>query len=159
MAETRRDPYVAPEEKKKSSDSDIEKIKAEIEALAKKGELTPEAYSKLYKKYGDKESIVDEQLRHTTKHYGKRKRQARELASKAYKKFSSGKKPFHEILDMMMKYKIENKWSDAEYDEFRKELSMLLSGNRAFEIDYNQNIASYRSRINKALGSPRFLLP
>src|SRR5690606_3716664 len=44
-----------------------------------------------------------------------------------------------------------NKWSDFEYDEFRKELQYQLTGYRALEIDYNQKLN--RSRINRALGN------
>ena len=156
MTDNRRDGFEVAEDKKKSS-GDTEKIKSEIENLARKGELNPHNISGLYSKYKDKENIIEEMVKHKTKDYDKRKKQAREIAHKVYKKFSSGNKPFHEILDAMMKYKSDNKWTDKEYDEFRKELSYLLTGSRALEIDYNQNIATNRSRINRALGSSRIV--
>lgn len=84
----------------------------------------------------------------------KLKEKARKLAERISKKYSQGAMPLHEILDKMLRYKVKHKWSDAEYDEFRKELSAILTGTKALEVDYNQNLVSYRSRINRALGSP-----
>lgn len=155
MTDKRREPmdFSVEESKKPSKNSD--KIKSEVERLAKKGALTPTDYAELYSKYGNEEAIVDEILRLRTKRYNKIKRYARKAAEKIYAKFNRGDRPFHEILDRMMKYKIDNKWTDYEYDEFRKELSNLLIGSRAMEIDYNQNLAAYKSRINRTLGNTR----
>lgn len=140
----------------KTDNSD--KIKLELDKLSKKGQPTPADIIELYNKYGDNEAIVDEILKLNTKRYDKIKKQAKELAKKIYKKFSSGNKPLHEILNKMMKYKSENHWTDSEYDEFRKELSYLLTGNRALEIDYNQNLVSNKSRINRALGNTQIVM-
>ena len=62
------------------------------------------------------------------------------MAEKIYQRYSTQTKPLHQILEKMLRYKREYKWSDKEYDDFRKELVSLLSGNRALEIDYNQNL-------------------
>lgn len=155
MTDKRREPmeFAADETKKTSKNS--EKIRSEVEKLAKKGALTPTDYAELYSKYGDEEAIVDEVLHHRTKRYNKIKRYARRAAEKIYTKFNKGDRPFHEILDRMMKYKTDNKWTDYEYDEFRKELSNMLMGSRAMEIDYNQNLAAYKSKINRTLGNTR----
>lgn len=151
----RREIFDASDISKKSSGANNDKIKSELENLAKKGQLTPSDIAELYNKYGDDEAIIEEILRLNTKRHSKIKKQAREIAEKIYRKFSDGSRPLHEILDRMMKYKIQNKWSDSEYEEFRKELQYLLTGNRAMEVDYNQNLSSYRSRINRALGTSR----
>lgn len=155
MGDERRDVYGDVAVEKKKSGNDSEKIRAEVEGLIKKGELSPEAINSLYRKYDDKESILAEILKNSMKHHKKRVEKARELAQKAYKKFSSGNVPYHEILNRMVKYKIDNKWSDQDYDEFRKELAFLLTGVKALEIDYNQNLGTQRSRINRALGNTR----
>jgi hypothetical protein len=138
-----------------TSNGNAEKIKQEIEKMAAKGYLTQADYIELYNKYPENETIVEEYLRLNTKKHNKVKKQAREVAEKIYRRYNDGSRPLHEILDKMMKYKARYKWSDAEYDEFRKELTYLLSGNRAMEVDYNQNIIANRSRINRALGNIR----
>lgn len=156
----RRETFEIPEEKRRSLETttgNSEKIKKEIDKLAEKGQLTPADIMELYNKYGDNEAIVDEIIRLNAKRHNKIKEQSRKIAEKIYRKYSSGTRPLHEILDKMMKYKIQNKWSDAEYHEFTKELTALLTGRRAMEIEYNQNIMAYRSRINRALGNIRFV--
>lgn len=137
---------------KSGQGTDQEKIRTELERLVKKGSFGRTDVVELYKKYPENEAIVDEILRIRTKKLQQVKRQAKELAQKIYRKYINGTRPLHEILEKMMRYKTENKWSDQEYDEFRKELSALLTGQRAMEIDLNQNLVSYRSRISKALG-------
>lgn len=149
----RRDTYNGPDEVKKSPGANADKIRAELEVLAKKGNPTSADIRDLYNKYGDNENIVEEILRLNAKRRNKVKKQAREIAEKIYRKYSDGSRPLHEILERMMRYKTENKWSDSEYDEFRKELTHLLTGNRAMEVDLNQNIMAHRSRINRALGN------
>jgi hypothetical protein len=135
------------------NNANADKIREEVERLAKKkGHLDTADLANLYSKY--KDDVVEEILRLNTKRHNKVKKQAREIAEKIFRKYSEGNRPLHEILDRMMAYKAKNKWTDSEYDEFRKELGYLLTGNRALEIDYNQNLAPYRSRINRALGSP-----
>lgn len=136
-----------------SGNNIADKIKQELENMTKKGPLSQADIVALYNKYPNNEAFVDELLRMNSKRFLKLKKHAREMAEKVYEKYSQGNMPLHEILDKMMKYKSRNKWSDAEYDEFRKELSGLLHGNRMLEIDYNQNILTNRSRINKTLGN------
>ncbi len=141
---------------KTSSNGSSDKIKQEVENLSKKGyPLSPSDIAELYRKYQNDDAIIDEIIRMRTKRHQKVKKQAREIAEIIHRKYSMGNRPLHEILDKMMKYKTRHNWSDTEYDEFRKELQYLLTGNRAMEIDYNQNIVANRSRINKALGSTR----
>lgn len=130
-----------------------DKIEADLDKIMKKGSFTPADALELYNKYGDEnEYLVDKILKMNSKKNLKIRKQARLLAEKIYQRYNNGTKPLHEILEKMLKYKKENKWSDKEYDEFRKELTNLLTGNRALEIDYNQNLTSYKSRINRALG-------
>lgn len=143
------------EDRKTSGNAD--KIREEVERLARKGRPGPREIADLYNRYKNDAAIVEEILRQSGKRYQKVKEQARKLAMKIHKKYQEGR-PLHEILDRMMRYKAEHKWSDAEYDEFRKELQYLLTGQRALEIDYNQNLASFRSRINQALGNPYMAL-
>ena len=138
-----------------NKDNISEKIRTDIEKLDKNGYPSPADVIRLYNKYGDNDMILEEILRQREKKYKKMKRKARKMAEKIYKKYNEGNRPLHEILESMMKYKTKYKWSTSEYDEFRKELMYLLSGNRAYEVDYNQNLAAYRSRINKALGNPQ----
>lgn len=154
----RRDTFDLQDDKgrnvSKDNGDNTDRIREEVENLSKKGNiLGPAEISALYSKYGDRDGVVDEIIRERSKRHQRVKKQAKKIAEKIYRKYSSGTRPLHEILESMMKYKSENGWTDSEYDEFRKELSYLLTGNRALELDYNQNIASQRSRINKALGS------
>lgn len=153
---SRRETFDVPDKKIESKDN-ADKIKEEIEKLSSK-ELTPSLIIELYNKYGDDETIIDEILRLRAKKHNKIKKQAREVASKIHRKYAEGSRPLHEILDRMLRYKKDNNWSTREYDEFRKELSYLLTGKRALEIDYNQNISANRSRINRTLGNPQLAL-
>lgn len=138
------------------STSDIaEKIRKEVERLARKGVPTTADIVELYDRYPDNETIVDEILKVHTKRHRRIKEQARKIADKVYRKYNEGRYTLHQILDKMMKYKADNKWTDAEYDEFRKELSNRLTGRRSSEIDNNQNIEINRSRINRVLGNSR----
>ena len=136
----------------KRSNANTDKIKDEVERLARKGQPTAADVAELYNRYKDNETIVDEILKLSTKRFTRVKKQAKELAEKIHRKYNEGR-PLHEILDRMLSYKAKNKWSDTEYDEFRKELQARLTGQRALEVDYNQNLSSYRSRINRALGN------
>jgi hypothetical protein len=151
----RRDIF-GDEDVKKTSETNgtREKVKLELEQLAKKGHITPADIIALYQKYPDKDSIVEEILRIRARQIRKIKEKARKLAERISNKYSLGSVPLHEILDKMLRYKVKHKWSDAEYDEFRKELSGILTGTKALEVDYNKNLVSYRSRISRALGSP-----
>ncbi|AYV85014.1 MAG: putative core protein [Satyrvirus sp.] len=154
----RKESFELTDESKKSSGNSSDKIKMEVEELAKKKSLTPTDISKLSKKYEDDETIIDEILRLYSKRSTEVRRQAKRIAEKIYRNFSEGKRSLHSILNKMMKYKIKHKWTDVEYDELRKELSHLLSGTQAMEIDYNQNIMAFRSRINRALGDTRLTI-
>ncbi|BCS83145.1 putative core protein [Cotonvirus japonicus] len=98
---------------------------------------------------------IEAELEKMAKNGAKVNKQAKILAQKVYSKYVSGTIPTHEILEKMIKYKKENKWSDKEYDEFFKEFKNLLTGNRAMEIDYNQNVIANKSIINRALGSTK----
>lgn len=152
----RRDDFTSTTDTGRSSGSaNKDKIRAEVENLSRKGEITPAQIAELYHKYGDDSAIVDEFLRQSAKKYGKIRHQAKKLATKIAHKYNDGSRPLHEILDRMLKYKVDNKWSDAEYAEFEKELRYRLTGNRALEISFNQNLAANRSKINRALGNVR----
>ncbi|AGF85340.1 P4B major core protein [Moumouvirus goulette] len=153
----RRDTFDIKDDNTNKSSANVEKILSDIENLKKKGYLTAEDYTNLYNKYGDAESLVDQAINLDQKRARKVRKQAREIAEKVFRKYNSGGKPLHEILDEMMRYKNKHKWSDAQFDEFRKELSFMLTGNRALEIDYNQNIPVNKSRINKAIGNSRVI--
>jgi len=137
---------------KKPSGSHKDKVKAEVEKYIKKGQPTAMDLAELQKKYADDEKFIDTFLHEMAKRYHKIRKQARKVATNIATKYRDGRRPLHEILEKMMKYKSENKWSDAEYDEFRKELSSMLTGNMAMEIDLNPNLMAYRSRINRTLG-------
>ena len=129
-----------------------DKIKAELERISQKGQITPRDILELSEKYKDDESIVEEVLRLYSKRYEQVKKRAREVAQKIYRKYQDGDRPLHEILNKMLKYKQENNWSDAEYDEFRRELSFLLHGVKPREIQQNTGLGMLTSRINRALG-------
>lgn len=148
----RRENFNVPAPEKKQDSADAEKIKAEVEKLAQKGTLDQRDISNLYNTYGNNDNIIDEILRQRSKRYKQVIAQASKAAEKVLRKYREGR-PLHTILEKMLKHKTAHKWSDAEYDQFRKELSARLTGNRASEIDLNQNLSAYRSRINKALGS------
>ena len=154
----RREPFRDEDEAGTSNNSKREdrsrNIKNDIEKLARKGfPLSPSDLADLYHKYPNDETVVDELINLRSKRYRRIKEYARKAAKKIHDRYASGDKPLHEILNKMMSFKTKHKWSDTEYDEFRKELTSLLSGNRAREVDYNQNIRTNRSRINRAIGT------
>lgn len=153
MVDNRRNVNMDVSKNDARSNKNTSDIRKEIETMTNRGKLTQADIAKLYSKYPDKESIIKEMIRSSTKRYTEIKDQARKVAARIYNKYSNGSKPLHEILQKMMKYKAKHKWSDYEYDEFRKELTSLLTGNRAKEIDNNQNIDINRSIINKTLGN------
>lgn len=155
MTDTRRDPFITndkPEKEEKKISASQEKIRNEIEK--RKGRLTADEIRELYEKYKHDESIVDEIIRLDSKIYRKIREQAQKLARKILMKYNDGSKTLHEILAIMVKYKNRNKWSDSQFEEFRKVLSGMLTGRRALELEYNQNLTAYKSRINRALGAP-----
>lgn len=136
-----------------TSASDSE-IKAHIEELARKGTITGRDISKLYEKFGHNDDIVDRILRKSSKQKSEDSRKARKAAHEIYSRYQDSKMPLHDILEKMMRYKIKNKWSDYKYEEFRKELSALVHGQKLQEIDNDQQIIANRSKINRALGAP-----
>lgn len=135
----------------KSGNSD--KIKGDLEKITKNGKLTPAHVRELYRKYPDNEELVDQVLKQNAKAHQKTKKLFREIAQQIANKYSRGDRPLHEILDKMLYYKNKHGWSDADFNEFRKELNALLTGARASEIEYNQTLPYNRSRINRALGN------
>jgi len=147
---TRNETYDISDNLTKTSGNNHDKIKAEFEKYIKNPSSA--ALAALATKYKDDEYFIDEFIKYRNKRYNKIKKDATAFADKILRKYGTGNKPMHEILNKMMKYKSENKLSDYEYDEYRKAIIDKLSGNRALEIDYNQNLNIYRSRINKALG-------
>lgn len=160
MAErTRKELLGAPDEFKASSNNtkDVDNraaIKKELERLEKKGSFNNNDLNELMKKYPN-EDVMNIYNHYKAKIYSRIRKQAQKAAQKVHRKFSDGNRPLHEILKRMMKFKVQNGWSDLEYDTFRKELAYLLTGQRPYEIEYNQNIPAYRTRINKTLGSMR----
>lgn len=150
MADSRRD-LVTANDAKTSGNKDKEKIRAEVDKLAAKGTIGPREIQELYAKYGDE--VAESILRLMEKRHQKIKKQARYLANKINSKYKTSDKPLHEILRNMLRYKTKHGWSSAEFDQFRKELSHLLTGRRAMEIDLNQNMVVNRSRINRAIGN------
>jgi len=125
---------------------------AEVERICKKGMPSPADTIELYNKYPNDERLVGEILRACTKKYIHILKKARKVAEKVKVKFETGMRPLHEILDKMIRYKRDNKWSDAQYEIFKNELTKILSPKQAYEIDYNQEIIMNRSRINRTLG-------
>ena len=131
---------------------DKDKFKAEVDRLCKKGMPTPADAAELYRKYPNDERFVGEVLKALDKKYAHILNKARKVAQKVRVKFETGMRPLHEILDKMIRYKEDNNWSDAQYSIFTNELTKILSGRQAYEIDYNQELIMNRSRINRTLG-------
>lgn len=149
-----REPFEIRENeiKGKESMAERDKIRAEFERLYRKGTPSEADFADLAKRYPNIENIIDEYQRFRAKRYADIKKKARKWAEKILQKYATGKKTTYEILKKMLKHKAEYNWSDMDYDLFRKELSDLLTGKRAMEIEYNQNLIAYRSRISQALG-------
>ena len=145
---TRRDTF-------ESTDSKVDQsqVNAAVEELAKKGRLTAEDVQKLNQKYPNNDALIDAILRENNKRFRHLQKKAQEVARKIYSKYADGSRTLTDILSKMLKYKNQNKWTDTEYDEFRKELYAVLSGDRASEVHYNQNLTTFRSRINRVLGT------
>lgn len=151
----RNNSFDTSQNEKKKPDEISHKIKAEVENLSKKKTLSPSDIEELYRKYGNEEKIVSEILYQRTKRFNKIKEQARHFAEKVLQNNRENPAPLHEILDRALKYKEKKKWSDVEFDEFRKELIYKLTGKGALEFDLNQHIFTNRSRINRTLGNNR----
>lgn len=145
---TRRDTFETAETK-----VDQAQVNAAVEELAKKGRLTAEDVQKLNQKYPNNDALIDAILRENAKRFRHLQKKAQEVARKIYSKYADGSRTLTDILSKMLKYKNQNKWTDTEYDEFRKELYSILSGERANEVHYNQNLTTFRSRINRVLGT------
>jgi hypothetical protein len=155
MEKRERESYHIPSSSEKG---DTERMKEIFRQLASKNKEPTEAdFARLAKEFPNNEEIVEEYLRFRTKHYDKIRKQAAHAAEKILNKYSSGKYSLHEILKKMLKYKQEYKWSDLEYDEFRKALFNRLTGQQALQVEYNQNIMVNRSRISQTLGSHRIV--
>ena len=140
----------------RDSDSAMkEKIKADIERIMKErnGEPDEQDYIRLYDRYEKNPHLVDQLLKASAKRSKRIRESARKAAINILDKYDGTDRPMHEILQRLSKWKKENKWTDEQYDTFYRELTSLLSGSRAQEIDYNQNVRSNRSRINRALGN------
>ena len=137
---------------KKSTEDITKKIQEELAILSNKGKRRPADIIALFNKYPDNDTIVEEVLRLDAKRRRRIKDKALKVAKKIVKKYGNGERPLHEILDRLIRYKTKNKWTDEQFEEFRRILFSLLSGKRALEIDYNQNLEAYRSRINRTLG-------
>lgn len=148
----RKDSYDTVNADTRQKGPNQDKIKAELERISQKGHITPNDILELSEKYKDDDSVVEEVLRLYSKRHDKVKKRAREVAQKIYRKYQNGDRPLHEILNKMLKYKKDNNWTDAEYEEFRRELSHLLSGSRPNEITSTGSFALLNSRINRALG-------
>lgn len=141
--------------KSSSSNSERDAIKEEVEKIAKNRRLTTSDIIALYDKYRNNESLLEEVLKQHEKYDAKRKKFAQKIARKIYEKYGEGKRPLHEILNKMMMYKKENKWSDYEFNEFYKEIQYLLTGTKAREAEGTGTGTSLyvnRSRISRVLG-------
>uniref|UniRef100_A0A6C0LRD3 Core protein n=1 Tax=viral metagenome TaxID=1070528 RepID=A0A6C0LRD3_9ZZZZ len=146
----RKESFDISSDNKKMSGNN-ENIKAELEKYAKKGSLTPHDYSELIKKYGD-EDFAEEVLKLFNKRYVKVKKQAKDAAEKIVNRYRREDRTFHEILSKMLKIKKKYGWSDVDYAEFQKELSLQLRGDRAVELETNLDMITSRSKINRAIG-------
>lgn len=135
-----------------NSGSTKENVKKEIERITQKGPLTQRDIVELQKRFPDEDSF-DEIIKSLNKKYKEIHRRTKELASKIYKKYHHSGRPFHEILEKMIRYKKTNRMSDYEYDEVRKELSNLITGNSRGNSDETQPLYINRSRISRALGN------
>ena len=129
-----------------------QKIKEDIDQLYKDGQPTAADWKRLYQKYSNNDEIVDAEAKARFKKFNEIREKARSFAEKVHNKYVRGDLPLHKILERMAKYKTKHNWTQGQFDAFSKELTGLLSGQRAKEVDQNQMIAINRSRINKALG-------
>lgn len=125
-----------------------------MEKLAEKGTLGPGEISALREKYPHDDYIIEGYLNQAAKRHNTIRKYARKLANKVMTKYSDGSKTLHEIFDIMRKYKNDNKWTDFEFDEFRKELAYRLSGTPQVKLAYGQYNILNKSIINKTLGAP-----
>lgn len=138
--------------------SDTERLRADIEKLGKDGDFNPKDIADLYRKYSDQDAIISEISRYRRRKLKQMSKVVKQVAEKINKKYVQKNRPLHEILNLMMKYKKKNNWSEAEFELFRKHLSSMLTGNYAHQIDHNQEIPANRSRINRLLRNDRIEL-
>uniref|UniRef100_A0A6C0CCW9 Core protein n=1 Tax=viral metagenome TaxID=1070528 RepID=A0A6C0CCW9_9ZZZZ len=146
MAEDRK--RVNPDSDNKTDNSEI--VRRELDKLRNNRTLSRHHIMELAQKYP--EAVVDEIMKADAKRTQRIRRIAAKVAEKVARKYQSGNRPLHEILNKMLKYKTENKWTDIEYEFFRSELEKRFDGRRMYEVDNNQLNIQNRSRINKMLG-------
>lgn len=145
--------------KNESKPNSGDKIKNEIDRLLKQspsGRLTQMHLNELYTKYKEDQNLLDEILKAHAKNYKQIQKTARSFAEKIYQKYMSGvnAKPYHEIINRMVKYKNKKKWSDMQYAEFVREFSRQVEGSSSVRAPESifQNINA-RSRISRTLGT------
>lgn len=140
-----------------SSKNRSDEIKADIERLSKSDGISRADIAKLREKYNNDDAIVDNILNHNMKRHKKTVEMAQKMAEKIHKSMLKNNKPLHTMLQKLVQMKKEKGWTDSEFDEFKKELTRRLTGRHELEIVYNQNLSSYRSKINNAIGYSRNL--
>lgn len=104
----------------------------------------------LHEKYPNSD-ILESEIEKRTKQYNKDIKHAYEVAQKVYKRYSESNLPFHEILKRVIKYKEKNKWTDSQFEEFRKKLIDLYEGKKLIQ---ERSIVEdkYDTKIKKFLG-------
>jgi len=153
----RKEPFDAADYIKSEDNEDNDdvkrKVQREIEDILKNGKNVNAELQKLFNKYNDVNMVVEEYEHVKKKQANKARESAQKIAHKLYKKYMQGI-PYHILLKKLMNYKSEHKWSDREFDELRKILGHMIKGDRAYEIQYNQNMPAYQSQLNMILGAP-----
>jgi hypothetical protein len=140
------------ESKNKSNDN----LQAETNKLLHNGTLTATELVELKRKYNDSD-ILQKIMDMYSKKYHQIYKKANKIADAIIEHYSTGQRPFHEIIKKALKYKTKYNMNDVEYDLMRKILTQKVFGNPSDQgNEYNiYNPISERSRIGKVLGSVR----
>src|SRR5688572_9313043 len=114
-------PFDANAENNNRNNNNDEVIRREIENLRRLGDqdAVRKALLRLSEKYP--EEIFDVIAKRNRKNMKRIRDLAEKVARKVVTRYHDDRRPLHMILEKMASYKDQNKWSDMEYDFFRKE--------------------------------------
>jgi hypothetical protein len=150
----RKDTFDLPNADRKPENMD--KFNSEVDNICKNGIPSASIIRELYKKYPNDEAFVDKVLRACNKSNRKILKLAIKTAKRVRDKHEESGRPMHEILDRLVRYKTDHKWSDMQYNLFIQELGKLLSPSHVHThmTEFASKSAMDRSRISRALGTP-----
>lgn len=140
----------------KLDSAEMDKIRKKLREIIHSGEPTPYAMMELLDKFsGATRDVLDTLFDEVDQDYEKARQEAREMVKRLIESNRRSQMPVHTMLSKIQAWMKEKGkvWSPQTQDLFMNEMRKQLTGENAYEFEHNQNIASQRSRINRALGA------